>query len=265
MKITVITPVFNGETTIKTCIESVLNQTYRSMEYIIVDGSSKDNTVAIIKEYHDERLTWVSEKDSGLYDAINKGIKMSSGDVICFLCADDMYANNTVLEKIGNVFDNNPDKDMIYSDIVYVNRNDLTKIDRYWKSCTFEAGLFKKGWLPPNTALFIKKRIFLEHGMFSLDYKFASDFELQYRFFEKLKIKSLYSPGILVKMRSGGVSNSSLRNMYRSLRECYLALKSHKVKYPLPYIINTVFYRLRQVFIPSAIKKLYKSEKEHTT
>lgn len=254
MKITVITPVFNGQETIKSCIESVLTQSYADKEYIIVDGSSTDNTVDILKTYNDKSLKWISEKDKGLYDAFNKGIMMATGDVVCFLCADDMYEHKNVLQKIADTFRFHPEVDIVYGDIIYVDKNDLSKIKRYWKSSPFKPGLFKKGWLPPNTALFIRRSVFLQHGLFSLQYKMASDYEMQYRFFEKLRINSVYISDIMVRMRSGGMSNSGLQGMYKSLKECYDALKHHQVKFPLLYIINTVFYRIRQVPIMRKLK-----------
>jgi len=251
MKFSVITPVFNGERFIRDCIESVLNQNYSDKEYIVVDGASTDRTVDILKEYS---LTWISEKDRGLYDAFNKGINISTGDIVCFLCADDMYAHTNVLQLAADTFASNPGADIVYGDIVYVDRNDLSKVTRYWKSSPFKPGLFKKGWLPPNTALFIRRSVFIEHGLFNLQFKMASDYEMQYRFFEKLRIKTSYISNIMVRMRSGGMSNAGLSGMYKSLNECYKALKQHNVKFPIVYIINTLFYRLRQVFIPSHIK-----------
>ena len=253
MKITVVTPVFNAASTIASNIESVLRQTYRNVEHIIVDGGSLDATVAVIQRFDGPRLVWISEKDGGIYDAINKGIRMSTGDVVCFLCADDLYANNTVLEKIAEAFEKNRGKDIVYGDIVYVNKHDLTKVERYWKSCPFKPGLFRKGWLPPNTALFIKSAVLKHHELFSLRYKLAADFELQYRLFEQHRLNTLYVPGILVKMRNGGASNASLRSMFNSLRECYAILRHHGVRFPLVYIINTIFYRMKQLFIPSHV------------
>lgn len=261
MKITVITPVFNGQETIRSCIESVLTQSYPDKEYIIIDGGSTDNTVDILKTYKDRSVNWISEKDKGLYDAFNKGIMMATGDVVCFLCADDMYEHNNVLSKIADTFRIHPETDIVYGDIIYVEKDDLSKIKRYWKSSPFKPGLFKKGWLPPNTALFIRRSVFLQHGLFSLQYKMASDYEMQYRFFEKFRINSVYISDIMVRMRSGGMSNSSLHGMYKSLKECYDALNFHGVRFSFLYIINTLFYRIKQVIIPNHIKKTLANKK----
>lgn len=254
MKITVITPVYNGETTIHSCIESVLNQTYADVEYIIMDAVSKDKTIPIIQAYPQEKIKLISEKDLGLYDAINKGIEIATGDIVCFLCADDMYADRDALKKIAETFQSDPAIDIIYSDIVYVNRKNTSKIERYWKSSAFLPGLYRKGWLPPNTSFFIKKNSIALHEKFNINFRYAADYELNYRLLEKYRLKSVYLPEILVKMRSGGISNSGIKNIYKSLRDCYDVLIFHDVKHPYIYIFNTLFYRLKQIYIPSRIK-----------
>ena len=200
-------------------------------------------------------LKWISEKDKGLYDAFNKGILIATGDVVCFLCADDMYYHDNVLGHAADAFRKHPEVDIIYGDIIYVDKDDLTKITRYWKSSPFKPGLFKKGWLPPNTALFIKRSVFLQYGLFRLDFRMAGDFEMQYRFLEKYRVPSYYFSDIMVRMRSGGMSNASLSGMYKSLKECYNALRSHHVRFPFLYIVNTLFYRCKQIFISPQIRK----------
>ncbi len=254
MRISVITPVYNGEATIHSCIESVLRQTYTDVEYIIMDAVSKDNTIPIILTYPSGKINLISEKDQGLYDAINKGIDVATGEIVCFLCADDMYADSNVLKKIVEAFQSDPTIDIIFSDIIYVNRIKTSKIERYWKSSSFSPGLYRKGWLPPNTSFFIKKSSLLPHDKFNIRFKYAADYELNYRLLEKHRLKSVYIPEILVKMRSGGISNAGLKNIYKSLKDCYDVLIFHKVKHPFIYIVNTMFYRLKQIYIPSKIK-----------
>jgi glycosyltransferase involved in cell wall biosynthesis len=256
LKISVITPVYNGGAMIKDCMESVAHQTYQNKEHIIVDGLSTDHTVAVINSCKRGFVKLVSEKDNGIYDAFNKGIDLADGQVICFLSADDMYAHQNVLETVADAFDNYTDVDMIYGDIIYVERNDLSKVVRYWKSSPFKQGLFKKGWMAPNTALFIRKEVFKKYGRFNLKLKMASDYELQFRFFEKHRLKSVYLPGIMVRMRSGGVSNSNLKSIYKSIRECYDALNYQNVRFPSIYIWNILVYRLMQIRIPAEVKKL---------
>jgi len=256
MKISVITPVYNGGEMIRYCVNSVAKQSYNNKEHIIVDGLSSDNTVSIIKSFEYGHVKLLSEGDKGIYDAFNKGINLATGDVICFLSADDMYAHADVLQSMAALFESHTQIDMAYGDIVYVDRHDLSKINRYWESSPFKSGLFKKGWMAPNTALFIRKNVFRKYGVFNLKFKMASDYELQFRFFETHKLESLYAPGIMVRMRSGGISNSSLKNIYDSLKECYKALSDQNVRFPFVYIINILFYRLRQTKIPNAVKKL---------
>jgi len=256
MKISVITPVYNAQTMIRDCMESVASQGYQNKEHIIVDGLSSDNTVTVVNSCKRGVVKLVSEKDDGIYDAFNKGIDLANGDVVCFLSADDMFAHENVLQSIADAFQIHVQTDMIYGDIIYVERNDLSNVVRYWKSSTFKPGLFKKGWMAPNTALFIRKEVFKKYGAFNLKLKMASDYELQFRFFEKHKLKSLYLPGIIVRMRTGGVSNSNWKSIYKSVRECHDALVYQNVRFPLIYILNILFYRLKQIKIPPDVKKL---------
>jgi glycosyltransferase involved in cell wall biosynthesis len=256
LKISVITPVFNGEDMIRSCMHSVGMQTYGNKEHVIVDGLSTDNTVAVINANTYGHVKLISEKDSGLYDAFNKGIRIAEGDVICFLSADDMYAHENVLQSVADTFLSNEQAQMVYGDIVYVERRNLSKVVRYWKSSSFKNGLFRKGWMAPNTALFIRKEVFYKYGVFELKYKLASDYELQYRFFQLHQLNSLYLPGIMVRMRSGGLSNSSMSNIYQSLSECRAALRSHRVPLGWLPIMNTLLYRLRQTRIPAEIQNL---------
>jgi glycosyltransferase len=254
MKISIITPVFNGQETIQNCISSVLNQDFIDIEYIIMDAKSTDKTLEIIKSNIDERIKLVSEKDKGSCDALNKGIEISTGEIVCFLCADDFYANNNVISTVIQKFESNKEIDIVYSDIVYVKRENESKIVRYWRSSDFKRGMYKLGWLPPHTSLFIKRKSLLDHGLFNLKYKLAADYDLSYRLFEIHGLKSHYINRILVKMRIGGISNSSVSNIYASLMDCYRVLNDHNVKYPLLYVINTFFYRINQIFLTLRLK-----------
>lgn len=258
LKFSVITPVYQGEETIGACIESVLEQTHPELEYIIVDAVSTDNTLNIIRNFPQEIIHLISEKDKGLYDAFNKGMSLATGDVLCFLCADDMFANPDSLNKVAEAFQQNPDAEIIYSDIVYVNRENLSQVDRYWKSSLFIPGLYRKGWLPPNTSFYIKKQSLQGIPYFNLQFPFAADYEFNYRLLEKHRLKSVYLPEILVKMRSGGVSNAGFINMYKSLKDCYDVLKYHHIKNPLIYIFNTLIYRIKQTFVPKKVKIQFK-------
>jgi glycosyltransferase involved in cell wall biosynthesis len=247
MKISIITPVFNGEKTIKTCIESVSSQSYSDYEHIIMDGGSTDSTIDIIKAYNSPKIVLYSQKDKGSCDALNKGIGNAKGDFVCFLCADDFYCDNSVLQKISNEVKKDSGLDLIYSDIVYVKREETDKVVRSWKSRKFTKGLYLSGWLPPHTSLFIRTIRLKQFGTFNLEYKLAADYDLSYRLFETHALKSKYIPEIFVKMRMGGMSNSNYRAMYESLKECYLILKKNKVNYPLIPVILSFFYRFKQL------------------
>ena len=155
MKVSIITVCFNSQETIKETIESVISQTYKNIEYIVIDGKSNDGTCSIINQFNTSISKFVSEKDNGIYDALNKGIRMSTGDIVGFLHADDVFDNKTVIEKVVKSFDINID--ILYGDINYVNRTNLNKIVRKWKSSTYSKNKFKWGWMPPHTSFFFEK------------------------------------------------------------------------------------------------------------
>ena len=224
MKISIITVVYNNKDTIKDAIESVLNQTYQNIEYIIIDGVSTDGTVDIIKSYGDKIDKVISEPDKGIYDAMNKGIKLASGDIIGILNSDDFYANNNIIEKVVKEFEDKK-VDSVYGDLVYVNAKDTNKIVRYWKSKPYKKGLFTKGWHPAHPTFFVKKEIYDKYGIFNLDFKIAADYELMLRFLEKYQISNSYIPEIFVKMRLGGESNQSIKNIIKANIESYNAWK----------------------------------------
>ena len=237
MKFSVITAVLNNREIIEDCIQSVINQTYKNRESIIVDGGSADGTVDVIKKYGDRITKWVSEPDRGLYDALNKGIRIANGDIIGFLHADDVYENNEVIEKVADVFIKY-NVDSCYGDLLYVDKNNTNKIIRYWKSQPYRNGLFRKGWMPPHPTFFVKKEVYEKYGYFNTDFKIASDYELMLRFLHKYKISSYYIPEVLIKMRLGGASNRSLKNLITKTTEDYRAWKVNNLKksfYTIPF------------------------------
>lgn len=222
MNVSIITAVFNRADTLEDCINSILSQSYKNIEHIIIDGASRDGTLEVIKKYQDKIAKFVSEPDNGIYYALNKGIKIATGDVVCFLHADDIYANNSVLEKATNVF-LQQNVDSCYGDLMYVDRNNTDRIIRYWKSSPYKYGSFKYGWHPPHPTFFVKREIYEKYGFFNTDFRIASDYELMLRFLEKYKITTYYIPEVLVKMRLGGLSNRSLKNILYQSYEDYRA------------------------------------------
>lgn len=215
MKVSIITVVFNGERTIQDCIESVLNQSYPDIEYIVIDGKSTDNTPKIVANYGTKIAVFISEKDRGIYDAMNKGIAYATGDVIGILNADDFYADHTVIEKVVAQLVKTQ-ADGIYGDLVYVDANDTTQVKRYWKSGEFKRKKFLYGWMPPHPTFFVKKASYEQLGTYRLDLGSAADYELMLRFLYKQRLKVAYLPEIVTMMRTGGVSNKTVGNRLKA-------------------------------------------------
>lgn len=211
MKISIITITYNSAATIEQTIRSVTEQSYKDIEYIIVDGQSTDGTLEIIDKYKSRISKFVSEKDKGLYDALNKGIGMASGDVIGILHSDDFYIDTQVIQKYADTFSKSK-SDSVYSDLYYVDKTNTDKIIRKWKSGEYKANSFINGWMPPHPTFFVKKEIYNKLGTFNLAFKSAADYELMLRFIQKNKISISYLPEYTVKMRVGGKSNVTVQN-----------------------------------------------------
>lgn len=234
--VSLITVSFNSAKTIADTIKSVRLQNYPNIEYIIIDGGSTDETLDVIEQNSDIIDCVLSEKDDGIYDAMNKGIRLANGDVIGFINADDVLANSVVIEHVVHAIE----KDGVqacYSDLVYVDQYDLSKLIRFWKASDFKSGLFSKGWSPPHPTFYVKKSVYEQFGLFSQDYKMGNDIELMLRFLEKHRIKSIYVPEIWVKMRVGGVSNQSIRNILIQNKEIIKAAKANGVPFFIPEFI----------------------------
>lgn len=218
MKVSIITITYNSESTLIDTIDSVLNQTYGDIEYIIVDGQSTDSTVSIVHSYKDKIAKFISEKDRGLYDALNKGISLATGDVIGILHSDDFYTNHHIIENVVNTFQTSH-SDAVYADLFYVDKVDTNKVFRKWKSGHYKHGMFLNGWMPPHPTFFVKRTIYEKYGSFNLDLVSAADYELMLRFIHKHQIKLTYLPEFIIKMRVGGKSNVSLKNRMRANNE----------------------------------------------
>ena len=199
-----------------------MEQGYKNIEYIIIDGGSTDGTIDIINKYKDRVVKFVSEKDKGIYDGMNKGIKLATGDIIGILNSDDLYANKNVVKTMVRTMEEK-NADVCWGDLVYVNAKNIDKVIRYWKSSEHKQGKFKNGWMPPHPTFFVKKWVYEKYGKFNLDFPISADYEIMLRFLEKYKVKSCYVPQILVKMRIGGKSNKSIKNIIKANIECYKA------------------------------------------
>ena len=251
MKISIITATYNSAKTLRDTIESVLNQTYDNIEYIIVDGGSKDNTLDIVKEYEPKfngRLKWISENDKGIYDAMNKGIGLASGEVVGILNSDDLYVNSNVINDIINEFQNDADLEAVHANLYYVKNDDINSIVRHWITGDFLAKSFYKGWHPAHPTLFLKKNVYRKCGNFNLKFNLAADFEFMLRIFEVFKIKSKYIPNTIVKMRLGGATSKNINNIIKGNRECIKAFKANKLSPPLLYSFYRLIPKLKQFY-----------------
>ena len=215
MKISVVTAVFNCCSTIRNAIESVAAQTHTNVEHILVDGMSTDGTSEIISNHRSRISHSVREPDSGIYDALNKGIRMATGDIIGFLHADDIYADRSALVRVDETFSSG-NFDATYGDLTYVSSDDVGDIIRYWRSNPYRREKFRRGWMPPHPTVYIRKEIYEQYGGYRTDLGSAADYECLIRLFYRNRIHVGYIPKILVNMRVGGKSNATFRNRIKA-------------------------------------------------
>lgn len=246
MKISIITVVYNNEKTILDAMQSVLCQSYKNIEYVIIDGESKDNTFNLINEYKDKLGYFVSEKDNGLYDAMNKGIQAATGDVIGILNSDDLYEDSNVISVVMKQFNNDPELDILYGNLVYVKNDDTNKVVRNWKSKGYYNNFFENANVPPHPALFVKNKVYKEAGLFDLQYKLAADYELMLRIFKKHDFKSKYINKLIIKMRLGGATNQSFTNIFNQNKEILKSWKNNGLEAPFYLMPLRIFKRLTQ-------------------
>lgn len=254
IKISIITTVRNGEATIQKCIESVQSQTI-PVEHIIVDGASMDSTLNILEKYKSGISKIISEKDDGIYEGMNKGLKLATGDVIGILNADDIYANNEILETIRGLF-TQTSADTCYGDLMVVNSHESKKIIRFWKSTSYHPNRFYWGWMPPHPTFFVRRRIYEQYGVFNPEFGSAADYELMLRFLLKYQISSVYLPEIITIMQKGGISNHKVANRIKANRNDLLAWKKNGLT---PYPWTLISKPLRKVL--QFITPLYLGEK----
>ncbi len=231
MKITIVTATYNSSATLRDTIESVLSQTYIDYEHIIVDGKSKDATLDIVREYelrYQGKLRYISELDKGIYDAMNKGIRMATGDVVGLLNSDDFYTSNDVLEYVARAL-SDPNVDAVYGDIHYVNDDDLTHCVRYYSSRVFRRGLMRLGFMPAHPSFYCRRAIYERYGTFDTSLRIAADFENLLRLIFVNRIRTKYIPVDFVTMRTGGASSSGMVSHKRILKEHMIAYKQNGV------------------------------------
>ena len=246
MKISVITVTWNSAATIADAVASVNAQTHPDVEQIIVDGGSTDATLAIVQAEGKRVSTVVSERDKGIYDAMNKGLKLACGEVVGLLNSDDFLDSPDVLATIAEAFADSS-VDVIYGDLCYVRQHMPSQIVRHWRSGPFRPGSFARGWAPPHPTLYVRRELYDRFGGFDLGYSLAADFEFMVRLLEVHQVRARYLPQVLVRMRMGGASNKSIANVIRQNREIWRALHHHGLAGPmLGWIVHKALLRGRQ-------------------
>lgn len=244
MKISVITVCFNAAATIRDTLNSVAIQTHDDVEHIVIDGNSTDGTVELVKTYGKRVARLISEPDRGIYDAMNKGIRLASGDLIGFLNADDVFADADALARVAVTF-HVPEIGACYGDLLYVKRDGSTPV-RYWKSNSFRPGSFGRGWSPAHPTFYLRRSVIVL-GLFDISYCLAADVEFMMRYLEKGGIKTSYIPEIQVWMRIGGKTNRSMKNIFLQNKEILRALDVNGIPYNIVlFIINKFINRVWQ-------------------
>jgi glycosyltransferase involved in cell wall biosynthesis len=245
MKISIITVVFNSAATIKDCIHSVAGQRFPAVEHIVIDGKSTDGSVEVIERSNGKIAKFISEPDDGMYDAMNKGIRVATGDIIGILNSDDIYADEFVLGDVVNAMEESK-SDSCYGDLVYVERYNMDNVRRHWNSGSFRKENFRKGWMPPHPTFFVKREIYEKYGLLNTDFPLAADYELMLRFLYKHNVSSVHIPRVLVKMRAGGTSRPGLYTV-KSVVENYRSWTVNGLPYPVT-MIQKPFSKIFQYF-----------------
>jgi glycosyltransferase involved in cell wall biosynthesis len=247
VKLSVVTVCLNARETIAEAVKSVHSQTFADVEHIVVDGASQDGTLEILEQYRSGITTLISERDRGLYFAMNKGIAAATGDYLGFLNSDDVYHNDRVLDSIATALSSSH-AEATHADLVYVHRDDPSRIVRYWCSKPYVTGMFEAGWHPAHPTLFVKTQLLREMGGFDTRYRYHADFDLMVRLFVQRRISSVHIPEILVRMRTGGQSTRSLRNIYQGNRESLQIARRFNVGQTPVWVARKLSYRVGQYF-----------------
>lgn len=245
MKVSIITATYNSAAHIAACLASVNSQTHKNIEHIIVDGASTDNTLEIIKATPNRVAKIISEPDHGIYDAMNKGIKLATGDIIGILNSDDFYASNTIIETIVKTFQEK-NVDSVFGNLDFVASDNPEKVIRHWKCTSFIRGSFAKGWHPPHPTFFVKREVYEKYGIFDTSLNVSADFELMLRMLERHQISTCFIDKTIVKMRYGGESTGSLKKIIKGNRNIMKAFKKNEIKVSPFYTFNRLLHKALQ-------------------
>jgi glycosyltransferase len=248
MKVSIITDVLNAKDTIEDTVLNVLCQTYKDIEYIVIDGKSTDGTIEVIDKYRARIDKFVSEPDNNHFEAMNKGLKLATGEIVGFLHSDDVYATDKIVARVAKEFEER-DMDCLWGDLVYVSKKNPEKVLRYWRSCDYRDYLFNSGWMPPHPTFFAKRTVYESYGYFDTNLQISADYEMMLRLLHIHRISSYYLSGIMVKMRAGGLSNRSIRNLLHKSREDYRAWRINELKASVPRVVAKNVSKIPQFFM----------------
>ncbi|SFH77969.1 Glycosyl transferase family 2 [Pseudomonas guineae] len=244
MKISIVTVAYNSAATIRDTIESVIRQTHPEIEYIVVDGASKDGTMAIVEEYRNRIAKIVSEPDKGLYDAMNKGIAMATGDVIGILNSDDFFETDHALATVARIFELNSEAQLAFGDIVFVNDDDLSTVTRYYSAAHFRPWKLRFGWMPPHPATYVRRQAYAHVGEYSMQYRISADYDMFIRLLLVCKMPWVRIDEVLVRMRAGGVSTRGLRSSIRLNTEIVQACRRNGIYTNMPMVLSKLPFKL---------------------
>ena len=247
MKVSLVTVVLNCSDYIEDCMKSVIGQDYHNIEYIIIDGGSTDGTIPLIKKYGHKIDYFLSEKDAGMYDALNKGLAVATGDLVGVLNADDLFAASDTISSVVNCFRQN-DCDIVYGNLNFISRVDFTKVTRRWRSKPYKLKSVKTGWMPAHPTMYIKRKVITDEGGYSLDFGSCADYELIIRILQNKNFQAVFLDKLLILMRDGGMSNGSLRKVYRTMVNDYRVLAHNKIPNPLLVMVLKKLRKLNQFF-----------------
>ena len=253
MKVSIITVCYNSENTIRDTLQSVFNQDYNDIEYIIIDGLSKDNTIKIIDEQR-EKISYVtSEPDKGIYDAMNKGVNLATGEIIGILNSDDLFYDEGIISSVANTFYRNADVDAVYGNLIYFETENPQKSVRYWKSIPFYKDFFDDGYIIPHPTLFVRKSVYDTLGAYYPYFKLSSDYEFMIRAFKVNNFVPFYIDKIIVKMRMGGASTKNWQNIILGNAEIYRAWKMNNLSVPFFFYLKRFIFKFKQLIYSEPI------------